>query len=97
MQEAAQKSLELHGTQLAPGLSLSVLISDPAAKQKRSDAQPEGQTLFVNGLLKDDTKESVEAIFSSVGPVKSVNLGKDKNTGEFKCFAFVVMETAVST
>ena len=74
---------------------MSVLISDPSAKQKRSDFQPEGQTLFVKGLMRDDTQESIEAIFSSIGSVRSVSLGKDKNTGEFKCFAFVVLDSMV--
>ena len=49
-------------------------------------------TLFVRGLPRSSTEESVEAIFAEYGKVREVKLVKDIFSGECKGFATVSME-----
>lgn len=86
---AAQEALVLNGMKMGE-FPLSVAISDPAARAKRSDADERGRTLFVGGLKSDATQGEVEEWFRPYGhavaklafdPVKKVGRG----------FAFVEM------
>ena len=49
-------------------------------------------TLFVRGLPRSSTENSVEALFAEYGKVRSVKLVKDIFSGECKGFATVSME-----
>ena len=49
-------------------------------------------TLFVRGLPRSSTEDSVTALFSEHGKVRSVKLVKDIFSGECKGFATVDME-----
>jgi hypothetical protein len=42
--------LELHGRELEPGMSLSVLISDPQRKKTRTDVDVDEREVKVDGL-----------------------------------------------
>ena len=48
--------------------------------------------LFVGSLPFDATEESVKALFSEYGTVRSINLISDVFTGKCKGFGFVEME-----
>ncbi|EKD28634.1 MAG: RNA-binding protein [uncultured bacterium] len=48
--------------------------------------------LYVGNLSYDATEEDVRQIFEGVGPVSSVNMITDRDTGRPKGFAFVEME-----
>lgn len=67
LQAAAQEALVLHGYKV-PGAStnfgLTVLISDPSAKTKRSDAA--NSTLFVGGLNSKSTEVDIKGLFNEV-------------------------------
>lgn len=63
-QAAAQEALVLHGMQLDTKFGLTVLISDPAAKVKRSDTTD--SSLFVGGLTDKTTEEDVRQLFRGV-------------------------------
>lgn len=67
LQAAAQEALVLHGYKV-PGAStnfgLTVLISDPSAKTKRSDAA--NSTLFVGGLNNKSTEVDIKGLFNEV-------------------------------
>ena len=49
-------------------------------------------SLFVRGLPRSSTEQSVEALFAEYGKVRSVVLVKDIFSGECKGFATVSME-----
>ena len=49
-------------------------------------------TLFVRGLPRSSTEESVTSLFSTYGAVRSIKLVKDIFSGECKGFATVEME-----
>jgi len=77
---------------------LTVLISDPAAKTKRSDDdQSQGRTLFVGGLNSKTTRTDVEQLLREHGEIVDVKLGWDRIKALCKGFAFVEMATEVST
>jgi len=48
--------------------------------------------LFVGNLPPNTTEESLKALFSTVGTVRSIELVKDLFSGHCKGFAFVEME-----
>lgn len=48
--------------------------------------------LFVGSLPFDATEESVRALFSEYGTVRSINLVSDVFTGKCKGFGFIEME-----
>ena len=48
--------------------------------------------LFVGGLPSSTTEESLQALFSEYGTVRSMNLIKDLFSGNCKGFAFLEME-----
>ncbi len=47
------------------------------------------EKLYVGNLPYTTTQESVEALFSQYGPIESVALIKDRETGRLKGFGFV--------
>jgi RNA recognition motif-containing protein len=49
-------------------------------------------TLFVSGLPRSSTEESVTALFSKYGPVRAIKLVKDIFSGDCKGFATIDME-----
>ncbi|KAK4688382.1 squamous cell carcinoma antigen recognized by T-cells 3, partial [Tremellales sp. Uapishka_1] len=88
---SAEKALELHGTQPTPGFGLTVLISDPSAKIKRSDAA--NSTLFVGGLTAQTTEADVRQLFEVYGNVRNVKLGWNREKNVSRGFAFVDMSS----
>ncbi|OWZ67231.1 hypothetical protein AYX14_00331 [Cryptococcus neoformans] len=91
---AAQEALVLHGYKV-PGAStnfgLTVLISDPSAKTKRSDAA--NSTLFVGGLNNKSTEVDIKGLFNEFGTISHIKLGWDPLKRICKGFAFVEMST----
>ncbi len=49
--------------------------------------------LYVGNLSYDTTDTKLQELFTAYGPVVSVNVITDRNTGRSKGFAFVEMET----
>jgi RNA recognition motif-containing protein len=49
--------------------------------------------LYVGNLSYSTVAEDLQTLFSKAGPVKSVSLITDRDTGQSKGFAFVEMET----
>ncbi|TYJ56665.1 hypothetical protein B9479_002595 [Cryptococcus floricola] len=91
---SAQETLVLQGYKI-PGAStnfgLTVLISDPSAKTKRSDAA--NSTMFVGGLNSKSTENDVRGLFREYGTIGHVKLGWDPVKKICKGFAFVEMST----
>jgi RNA recognition motif-containing protein len=56
----------LNGTKTSDGFQLTVLISDPSAKARRSDTA--NSTLFVGGLSAKTTEQDVRKLFEEVRP-----------------------------
>ena len=50
--------------------------------------------LYVGNLSFQTTEADVEGLFAQVGPVESVSIITDRDTGRSKGFGFVVMEDA---
>ncbi|EAL22747.1 hypothetical protein CNBB1950 [Cryptococcus deneoformans B-3501A] len=90
----AQEALVLHDYKV-PGAStnfgLTVLISDPSAKTKRSDAA--NSTLFVGGLNSKSTEVDIKGLFNEFGTISHIKLGWDPLKRICKGFAFVEMST----
>ncbi|KZV80119.1 hypothetical protein EXIGLDRAFT_845875 [Exidia glandulosa HHB12029] len=85
---AAEKSLCLHGRELAPGMSLSVLISDPTRKKERSDADANEREVYIAGLSRFTKRGDIETLFKQFGAIKDVRMSLD-DKGHSKGFAFV--------
>ena len=49
--------------------------------------------IYVGNLAKTTTQEEINTLFATAGTVSSVDLVKDKVTGQSKGFAFVAMPT----
>ena len=64
LKASAQNALVLHGMQADGDFGLTVLISDPAAKSKRTDAS--NSTIFVGGLTHDTKDRDVEDLLRPV-------------------------------
>lgn len=91
---AAQEALVLNNFKNDEGFGMKVLISDPSAKTKRSDASD--TTLFVGGLNAKSRENDIRKILHTYGTITNVKLGWDKAKSICKGFAFVDMSTAVS-
>lgn len=63
-QAVAQDALNLNQFKIDGGHPMTVLISDPSAKTKRSDASK--STLFVGGLNAKTTEHDVRGLFAKV-------------------------------
>ena len=50
-----------------------------------------GQKLYVGNLAFSTEESAIEGLFSEAGPVQSVNLMRDRATGQSRGFAFVEM------
>jgi RNA recognition motif-containing protein len=48
-------------------------------------------TLYIGNLSKSTTEENLNALFSQAGDVTSVDIIKDRQSGESKGFAFITM------
>jgi RNA recognition motif-containing protein len=48
--------------------------------------------LYVGNLNKSTTQEELNTLFTQAGPVNSVEIIKDRDTGGSKGFAFITME-----
>jgi RNA recognition motif-containing protein len=78
------------------GFPMTVLISDPSAKTKRSQSDNSvNRTLFVGGLTSKTTQSDVEELLQEHGEVLHVKLGWDPVKRICKGFAFVEMSTEV--
>ncbi|KAF8463228.1 hypothetical protein DFH94DRAFT_786990 [Russula ochroleuca] len=88
---AAKLALELHGRELEPGLSLNVYVSNPERKKERTDADANAREIYVAGLSKFATKEDLEKLFRTYGPVKEIRMALDSDNHS-KGFAFVEFE-----
>ncbi|KAI0045685.1 hypothetical protein FA95DRAFT_1560887 [Auriscalpium vulgare] len=88
---SAKAALVLHGHELEEGLPLSVYISNPERKKERTDADANAREVYVAGLSKFVTKEDLEKLFKTYGPLKDVRMTVDAN-GHSKGFAFVEFE-----
>ncbi|WVQ78414.1 hypothetical protein IAT38_000500 [Cryptococcus sp. DSM 104549] len=90
---AAQEALVLHGYKIPGGhnFGLTVLISDPSAKTKRSDETK--STLFLGGLGATSTELDVRGLLKKYGYIRHVKLGWDPVNKVCKGFAFVEMGT----
>ncbi|KAJ3554397.1 hypothetical protein NM688_g3135 [Phlebia brevispora] len=88
---AAQAALALHGQELAPGLAMSVFVSNPERRKERTDADANDREVYVAGLSRFVTKEELERLFKTYGPVKEVRMALD-DKGQPKGFAFVEFE-----
>lgn len=85
---AAEAALALHGTKMAGDLVLNVFISNPERRKERTDADANDREVYVAGLSKFVTKEDLERLFKTYGPLKEVRMTTDQN-GHSKGFAFV--------
>ncbi|KAI0278229.1 hypothetical protein BGY98DRAFT_1107507 [Russula aff. rugulosa BPL654] len=88
---AAKLALELHGRELEQGHSLNVYISNPERKKERTDADANAREVYVAGLSKFVTKEDLEKLFRTYGPVKDIRMALDADNHS-KGFAFVEFE-----
>ena len=52
-----------------------------------------GTRLYVGNLSFSTTQQSIETAFSAVGEVREVAMPTDRETGQFRGFAFVTMGT----
>ena len=50
--------------------------------------------LYVGNLSFQTTESDLDGLFAQIGPVESVNIINDRDTGRSKGFGFVVMEDA---
>ena len=65
-QESAQAALELHNTELEPGLKVQVHISDPSARKGRTDEGANQKELYVAGLSKFAKEHELRKLFEAV-------------------------------
>jgi RNA recognition motif-containing protein len=68
--------------------------SSQAQKGSRSMTQSIAVKLFVGNLSPSTTENTLRQLFSQSGKVASVNLVKDRNSGQSKGYAFVTMASA---
>jgi RNA recognition motif-containing protein len=85
--EAEQAIQQLNGVDLH-GHALSVTEARPRPESSAGPGVPPSR-LFVGNLPYDTTGAELQALFSSVGPVASVFLPVDRESGKPRGFAFV--------
>jgi len=88
---AAGLALELHGREVESNFRLNVYISNPERKKERTDADANAREVYVAGLSKFVTKEDLEKLFRTYGPVREIRMALDAD-GHSKGFAFVEFE-----
>ncbi|KZS97439.1 hypothetical protein SISNIDRAFT_450238 [Sistotremastrum niveocremeum HHB9708] len=89
--ESARASLALHGTEMEPGMKLSVLISNPERKKERSDKDADRREVYVAGLARSTTEDDLRGIFDAFGAIKEIRIASDEKG--CKGFAFVEFES----
>lgn len=67
MQASAGEALVLHGKELEPGYSMSVLLSNPERKKERTDQDANEREIYVAGLSRFTTQIDLEKLFKTVG------------------------------
>lgn len=72
-QLSAQRSLELHGRELQPGMRLSVLVSDPERKKERTDVNKNAKEVHVSQLAKSVTEDDLKKLFAPVCPFSCIS------------------------
>ncbi|KAK0201693.1 hypothetical protein DFS33DRAFT_1375245 [Desarmillaria ectypa] len=90
---AAQAALSLHGKELEPHQSLSVLISNPERKKDRTDHDADNKEIYVAGLNKITSSDDLRQLFKQHGEVKDVRMATDQN-GQCKGYAFIEYKVA---
>ncbi|KAK0188159.1 hypothetical protein F5146DRAFT_1141608 [Armillaria mellea] len=86
---AAQAALSLHGKELEPHQSLSVLISNPERKKDRSDRDADNKEIYVAGLNKMTSSDDLRKLFEQA----NVRMATDQN-GQCKGYAFIEYKVA---
>ena len=56
----------MHDRELAPGLPLSVFISNPERRKERTDTGADEREIYVAGISKFVTKEELADLFKTV-------------------------------
>lgn len=92
---AAEAALALHNLEVSPKQKMSVLISDPARKQTRSDSHANEREIYITCLGKFVQESDLRKLFAQFGDIKGVRLITDK-AGHSKGFAFVEFENEMS-
>ncbi|KAI5481378.1 pre-mrna splicing factor 24 [Pseudohyphozyma bogoriensis] len=87
----AVSALELHGSELQPGIKLNVYISDPAAKTRRTDAGANQKELYIANLARSVREFDLKKLFEPYGAIKGIRVPTD-DKGDAKGFAFVEFE-----
>lgn len=90
---AAEAALSLHGKELEPHQSLSVLISNPERKKDRTDHDADNKEIYVAGLNKMTSSDDLRKLFEQHGKVKGIRMATDQN-GHCKGYAFVEYKDA---
>lgn len=86
--DAAHAACELHGRELEADLPLTVLISDPERKKRRTDANSELREVYITGLSRFVAEKDVRRVFEPFGDIKRINVASDEE-GHCRGFAFV--------
>ncbi|KAM0683584.1 Transformer-2 protein alpha [Mitosporidium daphniae] len=69
---------------------------DNSREAQRRKLAPPNSVIGVFGLSEDTTESDLKELFSPFGEIKKINLIFDRETGRFKCFAFVYFESVGS-
>jgi RNA recognition motif-containing protein len=90
---AAQDALVLNGFKVGDArFGLSVAISDPAARKKRTDDKANTK-LYISGLSPKTTEPQLRKLLDTYGTIATIRLPMDKDKHISKGFAFVDMAT----
>jgi RNA recognition motif-containing protein len=68
-------------------------FSRPPAESGREKRELMSRKLFVGNLSYNTTEDSLEGLFTQVGPVDSVRVMRDMTTGRSRGFGFVEMQS----
>lgn len=71
IQASAGEALILHGKELEPGHSMSVLLSNPERKKERTDQDANEREIYVAGLSRFTTQIDLEKLFKTVGDLRT--------------------------
>jgi len=87
---AARRRPSLHGFIERAGAT-SVILD---ASRSRESSGSMGNRLYVGNLSFSTTQAAIESAFASAGEVREVAMPTDRETGQFRGFAFVTMGSA---
>ena len=88
----AQAALAEHGAHWHGDHPLSVLLSNPAHRKQRTDANANDKELFVSGLPRGATAEELRALFEAHAPVRDVRMPQ-RPDGKSRGIAFLDFAT----